>query len=130
MSATGPYTNGVQKSRGDSLLADLRGSDSGSTLGLGLNTALSPNSIGLDTPNLDGMNSLSAMSPVDGMGSGLGSMDGMGGMEMSSAALMTLLNDGSFDMATLFSNDFGANAPTPQSSNGDPVAMTGIVASP
>ncbi|KAL5532521.1 hypothetical protein ACEPAF_4295 [Sanghuangporus sanghuang] len=130
VSAAGPFINGGQKSRGDSLLADLRGSDTGSTLGLGLNTALSPkdlNPMGLDTPNLDSMNSLNPMSPID---NGLGSMSGMGNMEMSSAALMTLLNDGSFDMATLFSNDFGANAPTPVSSNGDPVAMTGIVASP
>lgn len=127
-------------SRGENLLADLR---DGGPLGLGAGVGLNTNDLGamgLGVHGMDNMASLGPLGSMDAMGGmdnvgmqGMDGMNGMGNMGMSSSALMTLLNDGSFDMNALFSNDFGSvGAATPASSNGDsgPSAMTGIVASP
>ncbi|EJD02515.1 uncharacterized protein FOMMEDRAFT_125041 [Fomitiporia mediterranea MF3/22] len=150
VSATASFGRAGSNSHNENLLADLRGEGA---LGFTPNVGLKPN--GLSPMNgitsipgtvMDSMDGLGTMSPMDGitnvnLGSNMG-MDGitgmgeMGGMDMSSSALITLLNDGSFDMATLFSGDLGMSAATPVSSNGDggtsasASAMTGIVASP
>ncbi|KAH8112468.1 fungal-specific transcription factor domain-containing protein [Phellopilus nigrolimitatus] len=73
-----------------------------------------------------GMGVLGEMGGMQGMGE-MGEMGAMGGL--SSTALMTLLNDGSFDMNALFSADYGSPASAAGSGAGT-TPMTGVVASP
>ncbi|THH07519.1 hypothetical protein EW145_g3327 [Phellinidium pouzarii] len=136
-----------------SLLADLQEgglAGSSSLRSNGINDMSDINNRGLSNMELsegsiggsDGMDMGMGMDGTNGLGMSMGmegvAMDGLGGL--SSSALMTLLNDGSFDMHALFSADFGGavpNAATPtaltpplaiECSEGD--AMLGVVASP
>lgn len=129
-STTGSFGRAPSGSRGDNLLSDLR---DGGALGLSANAGMNPDEL-MGMTGMNGMNGLNPMSSIVGMSNmGMEGIDSMGGAGMSSSAFMTLLNDGSFDMATLFSGDFAGAAGTPVSpTNGDmgASAMTGIVASP
>ncbi|KAI5122021.1 hypothetical protein M0805_008012 [Coniferiporia weirii] len=101
-----------------------------SDMGMGGNGLGGVDGMGL---GMDGMGGMGAGMGMDGMG-----MDGLSGL--SSTALMTLLNDGSFDMNALFSADFGgasvggatptALTPTSAVEEVDANAMVGVVASP